>query len=305
MLSTPIRSVIATTFLLTALPLNVVGQETGPVTLVLEVGAEYDNNITVDALDLTSQRGDGAFIFGGDFGYDFIRGDDNHFKLGVNFSQSLHFELAEFDLQTQGASLEAGTKFNDVDLAVGYNFYNVRLGNEDFLQMHVIRPSLTTMLTPTTLFLGSYEYMKQNFQQPELFSRDSSRHSADLKTYFLLGKGRTINIGYKISSNDAVAAQLDYWGHLFTVGFKVPLDGFEGSKFTGRYRYNQKNYTNITPALGEKRLDKRHSVRLALEMPLQEQFTGKLQYEYTDSTSNFEALNFTNHLISFNIIWER
>ena len=301
MLHNPILFTIITMTIITIGHSTAFGEENNPLYLSLEIGAEYDDNITVDALDLTSQQGDGAALIEGAIEYDFINNEDNSFTFGYNFSQNIHFEQTEFDLQTHGATLEATTKLQDINLGIAYNFYDISLGNEDFLQMHILRPSFYTMITPKTLFIGGYEYLKQNFQQPSLIFRDSDRHSADLKTYFLLGNGRTINIGYKLSNNNAVASQLDYWGHIFDVGFKLPFEAIEGSKFTARYRYNQKNYTNITPILDEKRKDKRHSIRAAFELPMMDQFTAMLQYEFIDSTSNFRSLVYSNHLFSFKV----
>lgn len=304
MLSKPVQAFLFPMALITIGSFNALGQETNPLSLSLEVGAEYDNNITVDALDLTSQQGDYSALIDGAIAFDFVNNGNSSIKAGYNFSQSLHSDLDEFDLQTHAVTLEATTTLQDIDLGISYSFYMVRLGNEDFLQMQVIRPSFTMILNQNILFIGAYEYLKQDFQQPNLFIRNSELHSGDVSTYFLLGNGRTINMGYKISNNDAVAPQLDYLGHIFTLGFKLPVDAIEGAKFTARYRYNQKDYTNITQSIGEKRKDKRHSIRLALKAPLSDHFTAKLQYEFTDSTSNLPALVFSNHVISFHMIWE-
>lgn len=303
MLSKPALTSLITIALFTISNLNALGQEAEPLSLILEVGAEYDNNITVDALDLTSQQGDSSALFEGEIAYDFISNGESSFKARYNFSQSLHLDLSEFDLQTHAATLEASTSIQDIDLGISYSFYNIRLGSEDFLQMHIIRPSFTMMLNQKVLFIGAYEYLQQNFQQDDLRIRNSKRHSTDVKTYFLLGSGRTINLGYKISSNDALAPQLDYLGHIVTLGFKLPVEAIEGAKFIARYRYNQKNYANITQVIGEKRKDKRHSVRVALQAPFMGQFTARVQYEYTDSTSNLQTLIYSNNVISFNIEW--
>ncbi len=295
---------IITATVFTISTLNAIGQESDPLTLSLEVSAEYDNNITVDALDLTSQQGDGAILFDGMIGYALINSDDSSLKVDYNFSQSLHSEQTEFDLQTHGATVEATTKLLDIDLGIAYSFYDISLGNEDFLQMHIIRPYITMLLSQKILLIGSYEYLLQNFQQPLLLIRDSIRHSADVKTYFILGYGRTINLGYKLSRSDAMAAHLDYWGHKISLGFKLPIAAINKLKFTTRYRYNQKNYSNINPVIGDRRKDKRHSIQAAFETPVMDQFTVMLQYEYTDSTSNLQSLNYSNHLISFKIGWE-
>lgn len=297
-------SFLLTTILIATSPSYVMAKENNPLTLSLEVGAEYDNNITVDALDVTSQLGDEAILFDGLIEYDFVNKGDTSFTAGYSFSQSLYLDFTEFDLQIHGASLAASTKVKDVDLGIAYRYSNISLGREAFLQMHSIQPTFTTLIGSKFLLMGGYEYLKQNFQQPLQLRRSADRHSINIKNYFLLGKGRTINIGYKLSRNNAVASELTYWSHTFDVGLKLPVGIIEGAKFRARYRYQQKDYSNIDPTIGENRADKRHSIRASMEVPIIQNITAKLQYEYTDSNSNLPVLVYNSHLITFKLGWE-
>jgi len=282
----------------------VMAAEENPLSLSLKVGAEYDNNITVDSLDLTSRQGDEAALLDGSVGYQIVKNGDMSLKAGYSFSQSLHLDLSEFDLQIHTASLEAGTKMGDVDLGIAYRYNHISLGAESFLEMHSIRPSFSTLVGTKLLLTGAYEYMKQDFVQVDLSSRNADRHSVNAKTYFLLGKGRTISLGYKVSKHDTVAEELVYWGHTFDVATKLPINAIEGAKFRARYRYRQKDYSNIDLDIGDKRNDKRHAVRASVEAPFLNKFTGKIMYEYTDSSSNLASLNYDNHLVRFNVSWK-
>jgi len=275
-----------------------------PLSLSLEAGAEYDSNITVDATDVTSRQGDESALLGGGISYDFAKSDSTKFKAGYTFSQSLHQDLTEFDLQIHGASLEVGAKVGDVDLGLAYRYNNISLGAESFLEMHSINPNFSTLVGAKFLVTGGYEYLKQDFQQATLMERNAERHSGNTKVYFLLGKGRTINVGYKLSRHDTIAPELDYWGHTFNVGLKLPVNIVEDAKFRAQYRYRQKDYSNLDPDIGDKRQDKRHYIRASLEAPFYKQFTGKLEYEYTDSSSNLPSLNYDSHLVTFTIAWK-
>lgn len=302
--SAPTIAILLATTMIPISSSYVIAEENNPLSLSVEIGAEHESNITVDELDITSQLGDEAALLDGAIGYDIV--DDGHMTLtaGYNFSQSLHLDLSEFDLQIHGASLEATTKVNDVDLGIAYRYSNIKLGSESFLVMHSIHPNFITMIGSKLLMIGGYEYQKHEFQQVALRDRGADRHSVNAKVYFLLGKGRTLNMGYKISHHNTVASELVYWGHTFDLGLKFPIETVEGAKFSTRYRYRQKDYSNITPSLGENRADKRHSIRARLEAPVFQRFTAKLQYEYMDSSSNLETLNYANHLITFTIGWE-
>ena len=292
------------TVALISLSATPVSAEESPFELSLEVGAEYDSNITVDATDVTSRQGDESLLLGGAAGYQFVKNDDFKLKARYTFSQSLHLDLTEFDLQIHGASLEAGTKVGDLDLGLAYRYNYITLGAESFLDMHTVNPTISTLIGTKAFVTAGYEYLKQDFKQTNLMERNADRHSGHAKVYFLLGDGRTINVGYKLSKHDTVAEDLVYWGHTFDVGVKLPVDIVEDTVFRARYRYRQKDYSNIDLDLGEKRWDKKHYIRASLETPFFEQFTGKLEYEYTDSSSNLATLNYDNHLITFTITWE-
>ena len=296
--------ILTTTILIANISSHVMAKEKNPLTLSLEVGAEYDNNITVDALDVTSQLGDEAILFDGFIEYDFVNDGETSFTAGYSFSQSLYLDFTEFDLQIHGASLAASTRVKDVDIGISYRYSNISLGREAFLEMHSVQPTFSTLIGTKFLLMGGYEYLKQNFQQPLQLERSADRHSINIKNYFLLGKGKTINIGYKLSRHNAVASELIYWGHTFDLGLKLPVNIIDGAKFRTRYRYQQKNYSNIDPTLGENRGDKRHSIRASLEVPLIQNFNAKLQYEYTDSNSNLPVLVYNSHLITVKLGWE-
>lgn len=296
-------ALMATTMIATGAS-HAIAADSNPLSLSVEVGVEYDNNITVDALDVTSSQGDEAALLDGAIGYEIVKNGDMSLKAGYSFSQSLHLDLSEFDLQIHGASLEAGTRIGDVDLGITYRYNNISLGSESFLEMNSVQPTFSTLIGSKLLLIGGYEFQKQDFKQIDMLGRNAQRHSFNAKTYFLLGKGRTINVGYKVSKHDTVAEELVYWGHTFDVGAKLPVDVVDGAKFRARYRYRQKDYSNINPSLGENRADKRHSIRASVEAPFYKMFTGKIQYEYTDSKSNLETLNYDNHLITFTIGWE-
>ncbi len=275
-----------------------------PFSLSLKVGAEYDDNITVESVDLTSRRGDESALLGGAVGYKLINNNNSTLKVGYSFSQSLHFELADFDLQIHGANLTTSTKVNDVTIGVSYFYNNIRLGSNPFLDMHIVNPNFNTLIGNKILLIGGYEYQKQKFKQAILFDRNAGRHSGNARLYFLLGKGRTINVGYKISRHNTVASELIYWAHTIDAGFKLPIDVIEGANIRGRYRYRQRDYSNINPRLGENRADKRHSVRLSVETPIVNSITGNLEYEYINSKSNLASQNYNSHVISYQLEWK-
>ena len=78
-------------------------QETdNPFSLSVSAGYEFDSNLTVDAIDTTSNVGDEAFVFDATAGLELINTDEVGLSLGYDFYQSAHNDLDEFDMAIHG-----------------------------------------------------------------------------------------------------------------------------------------------------------------------------------------------------------
>ncbi len=64
------------------------------------------------------------------------------------------------------------------------------------------------------------------------------------------------------------------------------------------YRYFYKDYTNITPSLGQERRDFRHTIQVGLSQPLNKWLYLNLNYEFIDSVSNLQSIDFTENIVS-------
>jgi len=275
-----------------------------PLTLYLEVGGEYDNNITVDDTDSNAARGDTKLRFRARIGLDLFDKNDTSLTGRYSFFQSLHQDLTDFDLQIHGFSMRGKTKIGRANLGTSYRFDIITLGGSKFQEVHTIRPDIGLLIAKKTYLTAHYEYRSQSFEDLRLTERNAERHSVAAKVFFLLGKGKNITTGYTLARHNARNNAFTYWGHTADVGLKLPLDdSARPNIFRLRYRYRQKDFSAITPSISAVRNDKRHTARAILELPFGEQFEANIEYKYINSISNLAVVDYDSHTVRASLGW--
>ncbi len=266
------------------------------------IGSEYDSNITVDAQDLTTNEGDVAALLEANLSFKPIHDGNTSLEIGYDFFQSLHDDLSDFDLQIHGLSLSGSTKISGVDASANYRFSHILLGGDPFLDIHSIRPTLGFYVRQDVYVSAAYEYQWRDYD--DLAPRDSHQHNIGITGYYFFAPKSNIHAGYKLVREKADGPEFTYWGHYFDAGIKIPIEvGNVTPIFRATYRYSVKDFSNLTPLIGEERLDKRHHFRASLEAPIVGNVSLKPQYEFIDSSSNLASVDYHEHIISVMLNW--
>lgn len=266
------------------------------------IGGEYDSNITVDAQDLATDEGDVAALLEADLSFKPIQNGNSSLEIGYDFFQSLHEDLSDFDLQIHGLSLTGATKFGGLDASIGYRFSHILLGGDGFLDIHSVRPGLGGSVGKDVYVRASYEYQWRDYD--DLAPRDSRQHNVGVTGYYSFAPKSNVHAGYKLLREKADGAEFTYWGHYFDVGIKAPIAAGDMTLvFRADYRYSVKNFSNLTPSIGEERLDKRHHFRASLEAPLFGNISAKPQYEFINAISNLASVDYQEHIVSVMLNW--
>ncbi len=280
------------------------GPDELPLSLYVEVGGEYDNNITIDDTDSNSAQGDAKLRFRARVGLDVYDQNDTSLTARYSFFQSLHDDLTDFDLQIHGFSVRGKTKAGRANLGTTYRYDSISLAGSKFQDVHTIRPDIGLLIAKKTYLTAYYEYRTQNFDDPLLQERNADRHSLSSKVYFLLGNGRNITAGYTVSRHKAQNDTFTFWGHTADTSLKLPLDSSElPNVFRLRYRYRQRDFSAETPSIGAVRQDKRHTVRAIFEVPLGSSLEARAEYRYVNSDSNLAVVDFESHTVRGSIGW--
>jgi len=205
-------------------------------------------------------------------------------------------------LQIHDLSVGAMHRMGPADFALDYTFSHIRLGGDALLNTHSIRPNVGYLVADDVYLLGNYEYMDRNYDT--LNDRDADRHSGMIDAYYLLGSGQYLYASYELSRESAVGPEFTYWGNEVTVGVRkdLPLSGYM-PEWRAQYRYRNRNYSNITPSIGEERSDKRHYVSTSLIFPLFDHFEFEAGYEFIGANSNLETVDYNEHIVTGTMRW--
>lgn len=269
-----------------------------PVQLTLAAGLQYDDNVTVDELDETSNVSDVAAVF--DFDADYKKRFDQGTDLSVGYSlaQRTFFEESEFDLQIHNGKLGLKQNFDGFD--VGADFYTIhaRLDRDGLLNIQQLTPYFTTFLTDELYLRSSYRYQDKSFKDNK--DRNAHTHAIDNDLYYFLDSTREYFVaGYRFESEDTRADQFDYNAHQFVVRYakRWNLYGNRPLRMRLDWRFEMRNYDSITPSIGAIRDDDRHRLRARFDIPISKTLTALLKYEYRNHVSNLETVDFTDNRI--------
>ena len=268
------------------------------------VGYQYDDNVTTDEIDVSSNLQDTAFVFQANASYKLLQGEPVGLEAGYDFYQSLYDEQSDFDLQSHTLSLYAEKEISGVDTGLLYLYTRSLLGGDDFLGIHSVTPSVGYAFTPRWYANFSYNFQDKNFITNN--DRDATLHGLGMNNFLFFMDGKAyLSFGYRIESEDAKGPEFDYLGHFFhaKVRTPIPLDAIArwNPMATVGWAYFVKNYANDTPAIADERKDKRTTLTLDLTADVTQYAQAKFSYERIEAISNLASSDFNENIVTFSV----
>jgi len=276
-------------------------KSTSPWSLEASAGLEYDDNLTIEELDVTSGVSDMAAVFDFSLGYKVPGLSDYEVEAGYDFYQSLYEDYSEFNLQTHSLHGSISREVNEVDTGLAYRYTRARLDNDDFLQIHHLQPNLGFSVQPSWYLTLAYSYQDKKFFN--VSRRDGDQHALILDNYIVFNDNKShIRLGYRGEDEDTDGPEFDYTGHYFNAGLSTPLNVLpKMAKLELGYQYYTKDYSNITPSIGEKRDDDRHTFNAKVTMELPNKFFTTLNYEHINADSNLPSADFDENITTLSV----
>jgi opacity protein-like surface antigen len=268
----------------------------------IAAGVDYDSNISVNQLDTNTGQDDFAAALEADFDLTVPLGPNTEFQLGYGFSQSLHFDFTDFDLQSHLATADISHDFGIAEIGAAYRFANSRLGGDPFLTMHQVNPYISKFIGKTLYVRAGYTWSDKDFEEPTAISppptRDARNSSFGGDVYIFLDGVKTYIVGgYEREMEKAVSDEFDFHGDNFRVRFAQRFRfGASDAELSLGYRLEDRNYDNVTPSILTERDDKRQRFQADLELSITDNAFVRLEYEYGDYRSNLPSADFKQNL---------
>lgn len=264
----------------------------------VQLGAQYDSNVSVDDIDTNVGRGDWAAILEARANLKTDLSRETSLRLSYAFSQSLHESFTDFDLQTHLGSADISHGFGKVRVGAAGRLAHSRLGGDGFLTTQQFSPYVSFRVSPSLLLRVDYSHTNKNFIGR--IDRDARNDAATANVYYFVNGTRTYFLaGYHYAHENAEAAPFDYEAQGFQLRFnqKFAIGGNDATLRLG-WRYDRRNYDEITPAIQAERRERRHRLQTDVELPVSKNIFVSGGYEYTDRSSNLPSADYNQHLVS-------
>ncbi|TQV86236.1 DUF560 domain-containing protein [Exilibacterium tricleocarpae] len=262
----------------------------------VSAGVEYDSNISVERLDINTTESDYAALVDLDLDYKLSLTKAVKVTTGYSFSQSLHQDLDDFDVQTHLFSAGLSSDFGRTTAGVNYYYADSSLGGDGFLTLQQASPYISHYFTKQVFLRSAFTYTDKDFDGRPARDADAAALGADLY-YFIDGSKHYVSFGYKYEDEDANTDRFDHDSQQLRLRWVKRLDilGKE-SKLKLGWRYEQRDYDAIDSAGTRRRDDDRHRWEAELELPLSKQSYLALEYQYSDYESTLAAADYTQHM---------
>lgn len=272
----------------------------------LGAGAEYDSNVTLDELDLTSNESDYGFTLDASVGLKKPFTTATDLSLSYDFSQTNYKEFSEVDRQTHLIGADLSTKLGKMATGLSTFYIHSRLDGEKFLELYRGSPYLSGFISRRWFARGAYVFSTKTVEnRPE---RDADTQAGELDLYFFRrGLRSYFNLGYRFKDEDAEAEQFDYVSNSAKLRYVHRIEWLSRTtKIELSWRFEDRNYSGVTPSIGEKRDETRNRWRIDYEIPILERGALQLYYGYSDFESNLPTTNYTQDLLGvrFTYRWE-
>jgi surface lipoprotein assembly modifier-like protein len=214
----------------------------------LEGGFQHDSNVTVDELNTSSEKSDGAWIF--DTGLDAILKPADPLNLTLSYSLSgrRYQDLDQFDQNIHLLSADLSYDFDPVTVGTSYHYSKATLGpngSDSFLDFRRASVYLGSLIGEDVYLRASLQDKRKDFEESN--ARDSDIRGVSLDSFFFFNQTQShVLLGLDGSREDAKAEAFD--NDLLRVRtalvHKFSLDG-QDNRLRFGWRYEKRQYDEV------------------------------------------------------------
>ena len=272
-------------------------------TAELAIGSEYDSNVALDVVDLSSSMSDYALTLNTKIAANSQLSSNSGMKLSYDYSQSTYSEFSTVDRQTHILGANFDSDLGEVDGGLSLFYIDSRLDNSKFLELYRVSPSLSGFISKKVFARSAYVYSDKNIENSR--QRNAITHAGEVDLYyFRRGLRSYINAGYQFKYENAESSEYDYkssqlklrWVQRFELFSKV-------ATLELAYRYEDRDYNSPTPSIGKKRSDQRNRWRVDLEVPVMARGAIQFYGGYADYQSNLPRADYDQNIIGTRFIY--
>ena len=269
----------------------------------LSAGYEHDSNVSVDELDRTSSRGDGGLVLGADIAIEKDLTESTDISASYGFSRIDYQTFSALSRDTHMLGLNVSTDWEKFETSLNYFYIRAQLDGRDFLTYQRISPSISGFVSKRWFLRGAY--VRGDKEVNNRPGRNAVNDGLELDAYFFWnGLRRYINVGYNFRAEDSQADRFDYRAHQAKLRFVQRIEVFgKLSTLEMGLRYEDRDFSNVTPSFGIDRNDKRLRGKVSFELPITESVLWQVYSGHSDYSSNLPSADYQQTLIGSRLEW--
>lgn len=259
----------------------------------LEAGAEYDSNLSVIELDKNAAVGDWAAIANARLHGQWQAMDKVKLKGGIGYASKTYQDYSAFDLAIKNAFFDTSYDFKPMTVGFSYHYADAELAAKDFLTLQQ-RSLYVSRLVNHTLFLrAALNDQDKDFAASRQRNADNHNITGDMFIFFNQGK-TLLTAGLTTERETATAHEFDYEGVGLRTSFSHQFPLFnKKNRLQLSWRYDQRNYSAVTPAVQAERSDARRIGTLEWQLEANSWLSLIAKMEHGNYESNLAAANYS------------
>ncbi len=248
--------------------------------------------------DINARQGDAAALVSADVDFKAIASKSLTLNLGYSYDGTFRQDIKDYDLDIHQARAGLAVKSGKASLNLDYRFAHIRLDGGSFLNLSHVSPSVSGFVSDKAYIRLGYSAMKKAYRTSEALDSETVTMSFDFYRLFGGRKGY-IAVGLRQDHENATGPEYDYRAR------QANLRAMVSARLVGApmklrlsYAYGERDYKNETPAIGERREEKRSTYGVALDAPLTRRLTFKPSFRHIDRRSNLPLFDYREHTLA-------
>jgi hypothetical protein len=265
------------------------------------VGAEHNDNLSIVELESASGSSDTAATLEANADLTWQAGERTSIASGYSYSGSRYQDLDAYDLDLHLLYADLSHDFALLTLGTNYYFADAQLGGDAFLELNQYSLYAGKLFGEAWYLRGALNFIDKEFDVFDARDADNEGFGVDIYRFFNTGRSN-VTLGYGYEEEDAQGPPFDYSADTLRLrlNHRFTLAAHESRLQLG-YRWQDRAYDNITPAINVPRDDSQRVAEARLEVDVVEGIAVVGSWEHADYESRLPTADFTNNRVSLAI----
>lgn len=267
----------------------------------LEVGGEYNSNVSVTELESAIGESDSAALLDAGIDMNWNPAERLSVDAGYSYSSRSYRDFDEFDLGMHLLYGDLSYELDAVTLGTSYYYADARLGGDDFMTLQQYSLYAGKLLTDQWYLRGAVNFADKSFD--DFFARSADGEGVSLDAFYFFNQGRsTLLLSYAFDDESASARQFSYTANTLRLRYTNRFSLLQKeSQLQLGVRLQDRDYAGVTPSIGERRDDQQVVTEASFEISLTPSLDLITQLERGNYTSALSSADYSENRASLSL----